>query len=172
MAVQTNARILIIDDQESCAHFLEKLLERAGYAICITMTDPAVAVARMVELAPDLVLLDLMMEPMSGLDVLRAIRETIPARLRPPVLVMTGDTTPEAKHDALAAGATDFLSKPFDSVETLLRIKHILDARSLFQQCQTYSESLEGLVSKRTATLQEQTSDLEKTLAELRETQQ
>ena len=171
-AVQTNARILIIDDQESCARFLEKLLERAGYAIFITITDPVVAVSRLAELAPDLVLLDLIMEPISGIEILQAIQRTIPARRRPPVLVMTGDTTEEAKHDALAAGATDFLSKPFDPVETLLRIKHMLEARSLFQQCQTYSQNLEALVSKRTAALQEQTHDLEKTLKELRETQQ
>jgi signal transduction histidine kinase len=172
LAVQTNARILIVDDQESCARFLEKLLERAGYAICITITDPVVAVRRMEELAPDLVLLDLIMEPLSGIEVLHAIHRIMPVRSRPPVLVMTGDTTAEAKHDALAAGATDFLSKPFDAVETLLRIKHMLEARSLYQQCQTYSHSLEGLVSKRTAALQERTRDLEKTLAELRETQQ
>jgi DNA-binding response OmpR family regulator len=172
LAAQTNARILIIDDQETCARFLEQLLERAGYAICITITDPAVAVRRLAELAPDLVLLDLIMEPLSGLEVLHAINHTIPARLRPPVLVMTGDTTPEAKHEALAAGATDFLSKPFDPLETLLRIRNILEARALFQQCQTYSERLEALVSRRTAALQEQTRDLENTLAELRETQQ
>ncbi len=170
--VQTNARILIIDDQETCAQFLEHILQRAGYAICITITDPAVAVRRMVELAPDLVLLDLMMEPLSGLDVLGAIKQMIPPRARPPVLVMTGDTTEEAKHDALAAGATDFLSKLFDPVEVLLRIKHMLEARSLFQQCQAYSQNLEALVSKRTAALQEQTRDLEKTLKELQETQQ
>jgi signal transduction histidine kinase len=171
-AVQTNARILIVDDQESCARFLEKLLERAGYAICITITDPAVAVQRMADIAPDLVLLDLLMEPLSGIEVLQEIHRIMPVRSRPPVLVMTGDTTTEAKHDALAAGATDFLSKPFDPVETLLRIAHMLEARSLFQQCQTYSQSLEALVSKRTAALQERTRDLEKTLAELRETQQ
>lgn len=171
-AVQTNARILIIDDQESCARFLAHILQRAGYAICITIIDPAIAVSRMAELAPDLVLLDLIMEPLSGLDVLQAISEMTPARSRPPVLVMTGDTTEEAKHDALAAGATDFLSKPFDPVEVLLRIKHMLDARSLFQQCQAYSQNLESLVSKRTAALQEQTRDLEKTLKELQETQQ
>ncbi len=172
MAQIKNARILIIDDQETCARYLERLLERAGYAVCITMTDPSVAVRRFGEIAPDLVLLDLHMEPLSGVQVLKAIGLAIPPRHRPPVLVMTGDTTPEAKHEALAAGATDFLAKPFDELEVLLRIQHMLDARALYQQCQLYSQSLEGLVNKRTAALQEQTRDLERTLQELRETQQ
>src|SRR4051794_3826627 len=172
MAERTNARILIVDDQQNCALFLARLLERAGYAVCITITDPTVAVSRFAELAPDLLLLDLHMEPLSGIDVLHAIQKTIPVRSRPPVLVMTGDTTAEAKHEALAAGATDFLSKPFDELEVLLRIRHMLEARALYQQCQVYSQTLEDLVSKRTAALQEQTRQLEQTLTELRETQQ
>jgi len=172
MAAQRGARILIVDDQETCALFLARFLEHAGYAVCITLTDATVAVNRFAELAPDLLLLDLHMEPLSGIDVLRAIRETIPARARPPVLVMTGDTTAEAKHEALAAGATDFLSKPFDELEVLLRIRHMLEARALYQQCQVYSQNLEELVSRRTAALQEQTHELEQAMTELRETQQ
>ena len=173
MAVQKSARILIVDDQETCALFLARLLERAGYAVCITITDPTVAVRRLAELAPDLILLDLHMEPLTGIDVLGAIERTLAPRVRgPPVLVMTGDTTPEAKHEALAGGATDFLSKPFDDLEVLLRIRRILEARALYLQCQSYSQNLEELVSKRTAALQEQTRELEQTLSELRETQQ
>ena len=107
-----SARILIIDDQERCAAALARILERAGYAICITITDPSVAADRLEQLKPDLILLDLHMEPISGIEVLCRINELLPARSRPPVLVLTADSTPEAKHEALAAGATDFLSKP------------------------------------------------------------
>jgi len=166
-----SARILIIDDQERCAAALARILERAGYAICITITDPSVAADRLEQLSPDLILLDLHMEPISGIEVLSVINEILPARSRPPVLVLTADTTPEARHEALAAGATDFLSKPLDPTEVLLRIDHILTARSLFLQCQTYSQGLERLVERRTADLQKQTQDLERTVTELRETQ-
>lgn len=165
------ARILIIDDSEASALALARIIERAGYAICITITNPALAVQRFAQINPDLVLLDLLMEPLSGLQVLKAIKVTLPARARPPVLVLTADTTPEAKHEALAAGATDFLAKPLDTDEVLLRIKHLLEARALYQQCQIYSHGLERLVKRRTADLQKQACDLERTVEELRETQ-
>ena len=170
--LKKDARILIVDDQESSALGLTRILERAGYAICITITDPAVAIERFQQINPDLVLLDLHMEPISGIDVLKRINDMVPLRTRPPVLVLTADTTDEAKHEALEAGATDFLSKPLDATEVILRINHMLEMRSLYQQCQVYSHNLEHLVENRTAELQEQTRDLENTLSELRETQQ
>ncbi len=170
--VNKTARILIIDDEERSASMLARILEKAGYAICITITDPALATERFRQLQPDLVLLDLHMEPISGIEVLARINATLPPRSRPPVLVLTADTTPEAKRQALAAGATDFLAKPLDPIEVLLRIQHLLAARTLFLRCQHYSEGLERLVEKRTAELQQQTRDLEQTLAELQETQQ
>jgi signal transduction histidine kinase len=166
-----NARILIIDDREASALGLAQIVERAGYAVCLTFTDPALAVERFAKISPDLVLLDLHMEPLSGIDVLRQINAQFAPRSRPPVLVLTADTTPEAKREALGAGATDFLSKPLDTTEVLLRIAHLLEARSLYQQCRVYSEGLERLVEQRTADLQKQTRDLEQTLSELRETQ-
>jgi signal transduction histidine kinase len=91
---------------------------------------------------------------------------------RPPVLILTADTSPQAKHEALAAGATDFLAKPLDPVEVMLRIENLLTARKLYQQCQLYSGGLERLVSKRTLQLQQQTTELEEAIAELRQTQQ
>jgi DNA-binding response OmpR family regulator len=167
-AAQPSARILIIDDQETCALSLGRMMQRAGYAICITITDATIAVERFEELAPDLVLLDLHMAPLSGVDVLKAIEEKMPPQRRPPVLIMTGDTTPEAKHEALAAGATDFLSKPFDEIEVLLRVRHMLEARSLHERCQVYSRRLEELAATCAAVLQEQAEGLERGLAELR----
>ena len=167
-----SARILIVDDEEPCALTLCKVLEQAGFTNCTAITDPAMAAARVLDLNPDLLILDLHMESISGLEVLARINDVMSAQARPPVLVLTADTTSEAKHDALAAGATDFLSKPLDPVEVLLRIENLLTARKLNQQCQVYSEGLERLVDGRTLALQEQTTSLEKALAELQETQQ
>lgn len=166
-----NARILIIDDHEASAFALERILEKAGYAVCITITDPTRAVERFQQIKPDLVLLDLMMEPIDGIQVLQQVRQLMPARSQPPVLVLTADTTADAKRDALAAGATDFLAKPLDHIEVLLRIKNLLHARSLFQRCQIYSEGLERLVERRTSELQTQARELEQALAELQQTQ-
>jgi signal transduction histidine kinase len=167
-----DAKILIIDDEPACALTLAHMLEQSGYANCTTVTDPNTAVEKFHEIKPDLLLVDLHMEPLSGIEIVNQINAAISPRLRAPVIFVTGDTAFEAKHDALAAGATDFISKPIDSVEVVLRIGNILTARALYQQCQLYSHGLERLVDKRTAELQSQTADLEKALAELSETQQ
>jgi signal transduction histidine kinase len=171
-SVSSYARILIIDDDAPSATALARILKQAGYQSCTTVTCPIVAAERFAQLKPDLVLLDLHMEPLSGIDVLRRIGETIEARARPPVLMLTADTTPEAKHEALAAGATDFLAKPIDPVEVILRIENNLTSRDLFQRCQVYSEGLERLVDRRTAALQQKTAGLEEVITELRHTQQ
>jgi Signal transduction histidine kinase regulating C4-dicarboxylate transport system len=167
-----NARILIIDDEKSSAENLLKILEQAGYGSCTAISDPVRAAEQVVEVNPDLLLLDLLMEPVSGLTVLAKINHLMSPHTRPLVLVLTADTSPEAKHEALAAGANDFLAKPLDSIEVLLRIENLLTARRLTQEIQLYSEGLERLVDQRTLELQQRTADLEKALAELRQTQQ
>jgi signal transduction histidine kinase len=167
-----NARILIIDDEENSAQALLRILEQAGYGSCTAITDSSHAAKQILDLNPDLVLLDLLMEPISGLKVLDQINDMMSPRTRPLVLVLTADTSQRAKHDALAAGASDFLSKPLDSIEVLLRIENLLTSRKLNHQIQLYSEGLERLVDKRTLELQRQTANLEKTLLELRATQQ
>ena len=170
--VTSDARLLIIDDDARCAEGLARILEKAGYTSCTCLSSPTIAAERFFEIRPDLVLLDLHMEPLSGIDVLRQINEIFEPRTRPPVIVLTADTTLEAKHEALAAGASEFLAKPVDPIEVILRIENLLTSHDLFQRCQLYSEGLERLVDRRTAELQRQTTDLEKAIAELRETQQ
>ncbi len=166
------AQILIVDDEKPSALTLCKLLEQAGYSNCTAMTDAGAAADQFLHLNPDLLLLDLHMEPVSGMEVLHRVNHLMAPQARPPILVLTADTTSEAKHDALAAGASDFLAKPLDSIEVLLRINNLLTAHKLYRQCQLYNGGLERLVDKRTVELQRQTMDLEKTVAELRETQQ
>jgi putative two-component system response regulator len=165
-----NARILIIDDEEASASALTRVLTKAGYNNCTAITDPAVAARQFVDLNPDLLLLDLHMYPVSGMEILNRINVLIDPQARPPVLVLTGDTSTEAKHDALAAGATDFLAKPLDSIEVVLRIENLLTAHNLHKQCRQYSKDLERLVNKRTLELQRQTTDLEKVVSASRET--
>lgn len=167
-----NARILVIDDEQTSAQLLSRMLERAGYAVCITISDPTVAASRLTQLQPDIVLLDLHMEPISGIDILRHISSELPPNQRPPVLMLTADTSQEAKYEALEAGATGFLAKPLDPLEVLLRIEQMLTSRLLMQQCHNYSLGLERLVQERTEVLQRQTHELEQTLSELRDAQQ
>src|SRR5205809_30857 len=93
--IAKDARILIVDDKPANIAGLERLLERDGYAICISMTDPWQAVGQFVAMQPDLLLLDWHMQPLSGLEVLRKIKEQVPAEEMPPVLVLTADSAPE-----------------------------------------------------------------------------
>ena len=165
------AKILIVDDHGPSLAGLARLLTQAGYQNCTVLADGSTAADQFFDLNPDLMLLDLHMEPVSGFVVLQEINRRIPAEARPPVLVLTADTTAESKHEALWLGATDFLSKPLDNIEVLLRISNLLTNRNLFRRCQLYSDSLQRLVDERTVDLQRKTTDLEKTLTELRETQ-
>jgi putative two-component system response regulator len=101
------------------------------------------------------------MEPLSGLDFIEALKTRIPADDMPPVLVLSADITAETRREALAVGATDFLSKPFNPSEVLLRIRNLLRMRLLHRRLQDAHQELESQVLERT-------SELEQTRAELR----
>ena len=124
------ARILIIEDDEVNAQLLERMIRNLGYGEIARTSDPQQSIPLFEQFAPDIVLLDLHMPLMDGFEVLSQIRErTADSYL--PVLVLTGDQSGEVKARALAAGATDFLTKPFDSTEVLLRINNLLETRRL-----------------------------------------
>jgi signal transduction histidine kinase len=166
-----SAKILVIDDDKPSVSALCRILRHAGYQNCVAKTDAAAALDQFLDLRPDLVLLDLHMEPVSGFDVLKRVNHLLPASSRPPILVLTADKTVEVKLEALWMGASDFLSKPLDHLEVLLRINHLLTSHNLFHRCQLHIGKLKRLVDKRTTELQRQTADLEKTLAQLRQAQ-
>ncbi len=147
------AKILIVDDQEANVLVLERLLEREGYAHFKSIRDPRQVITFYVEFQPDLILLDLVMPYLDGFAVLEQLRSAIPAESYLPVLVLTGDITPESKQRALASGANDFLVKPIDAVEVLLRIKNLLETRLLYRQLQTQNQRLGEHVRTRTAQL-------------------
>ncbi len=127
--VAKDARILIIDDREENIEALARIISRAGYAICISITDPGEALGNIAALQPDILLLDWHMAPVSGLDFIQSLKSRIPPDEMPPIIVLSADTTPATRREALAVGATDFLSKPFDPSEVLLRIRNLLRIR-------------------------------------------
>ncbi|MEY4722132.1 MAG: hypothetical protein RIQ46_1857 [Pseudomonadota bacterium] len=127
-------RILAIDDEEANVLLLSSLLEREGYADIHCVTDPARALEAYVSLAPDLVLLDLMMPEVDGFQLLEAFKRHDRADEFRPVLVLTADTTLQARRRALALGAKDFVSKPFDVIEVALRIANLLETRILYER--------------------------------------
>jgi putative two-component system response regulator len=163
--VASKARILIIEDQEHNIRLLQRLLRRAGYTEIEGTTDPREAVARFLAYQPDLVLLDLHMPHVDGFSVLEALRPHIPPESYLPILVITADVSVEAKQRALSAGAKDFLAKPFEATEVLLRIRNLLEARFLYLALQRENELLETKVRQRTAELEEAQAEILERLA-------
>jgi signal transduction histidine kinase len=123
--------VLLVDDEVANLDLLEALLESEGYDRLLRTTDPREVPALVAAHAPDLVLLDLHMPHRHGLEVLADLRAATPPDEYRPVLVLTADVTGEARDSALALGARDFVTKPFDATEVLLRVENLLDARVL-----------------------------------------
>jgi response regulator RpfG family c-di-GMP phosphodiesterase len=154
------ARILIVDDQESNIALLESVLERNGYADLESTTDPRQVVGLLEKYQPDLILLDLLMPHLDGFAVMKKLQVLIPAEDFLPILVLTADITPETKLRALAAGAHDFLTKPFDVGEVTLRIRNLLETRQLHLEQKNQNRILEEKVQERTAELRQRVEDL------------
>jgi putative two-component system response regulator len=148
-----DSRILVVDDERPNVLLLERTLERAGYRNVRSTTDPESVIGLVVEFRPDLLLLDLKMPRLDGFAILEIL--TSPASPDPhlPVLVLTADATKDAKRRALAAGARDFLTKPLDIDEVLLRMTNMLDIRTLTRELSDQNAALEDRVVERTREL-------------------
>src|SRR3990172_8022363 len=147
------ARILIVDDEAANVRLLERLLERGGFTNLKGTTDSRQAVPLFVEFQPDLILLDLLMPHKDGFQILEDLKPLIPDGAYLPVLVLTADVSWETKRKALGAGAKDFVIKPFDATEVLLRIGNLLETRFLYLEIQGQNEQLETKVRERTQQL-------------------
>ncbi len=162
------ARILVVDDSEMNARLLERVLTGAGFSHVTTTTDPQAVIPMFLEHAPDLLLLDLHMPLLGGFGVMSELQSLIPADSYFPILVVTGDETADAKQRALQVGGKDFLTKPFDPTEIVLRVKNLLQTRFLHMELQVQNVVLEARVRERTAALQGAVGGLERSLTELR----
>jgi putative two-component system response regulator len=164
------ARILIVDDREANVRLLEGILRRfAGDASLKSTTDSREVSSLYTEFQPDLILLDLRMPHLDGFMVMEELKRLIPVGSYLPILVLTADITPEAKQQALAGGAKDFLTKPFDPTEVVLRIKNLLETRFLHLQLQDQNQILEEKVDARTRELKDANRKLEEAHIELME---
>jgi putative two-component system response regulator len=148
-----HARILIVDDEELNVLLLEQILLQQGYTNIRGTTDPHELFILFAQAEPDLILLDLMMPEMSGFEVMDRLATIIPPDAFLPILVLTADSTPQARNRALAGQATDFLTKPLDAHEVLLRIRNLLTTRSLYLQMRDQNRTLDQKVKMRTAEL-------------------
>jgi putative two-component system response regulator len=148
------ARILVVDDQDSNVQVLRRILARAGYLNVHSTTDSTAVAALCAAEPPDLLLLDLHMPGRDGFLVLNDLAPHISGGGHLPVIMLTGDTTTEVKRRALSRGAKDFVSKPFDAAEVLLRIRNLLETRLLYQALARQNAELEATVRERTFELE------------------
>lgn len=150
-----SSRVLVVDNEPVNLALIEAMLTAAGYRDIRCLTDPRTVVRTVVEWNADIVLLDLAMPYLDGYAVLEQLRFALQAHVFMPVLVLTADASAEAKQRALGLGANDFLTKPFDPAEVVLRVNNLLETRALHQQLSAQNERLEERVRERTAELEE-----------------
>ena len=148
------ARILIIDDQEQNTRLLARILAKAGYEQVASTTNSDDALALHAQFKPDLVLLDVHMRGKDGFAVLEGIVSQSGSD-NVPVLMITADDSADVKRRALALGAKDFVGKPFDSAEVLLRIRNLLETHFLYQKLRGQNSELERKVAERTNELEQ-----------------
>jgi two-component system, cell cycle response regulator len=122
-------RILVVDDEEINRELLEAILAEAGYAVVLAVDGPTALAAAATE-HPDLILLDLLMPGMDGLEVCRRLK-TGPEEYRAPILVITAVGHTTTKELLLTSGADDVVAKPFEADDLRLRVRALLKVRGI-----------------------------------------
>lgn len=145
-------KIMIVDDVPVNIQVVQAYLINGGYEDFVTLTDSTQAIERIGIDDPDILLLDIMMPGVSGLDILQALRAD-ERHVRLPVIILTGADSGDLKRKALEIGATDFLSKPFDPDDLIPRVRNLLTIKG-------YQDDLEEKVRERTAELEKSRQDI------------
>ncbi|MFZ4578837.1 MAG: HD-GYP domain-containing protein [Myxococcota bacterium] len=149
-----NACVLIVDDQAYNITLLRMILRDSGYTNILATTDSREALPMYVKHRPDLVLLDLQMPHIDGFGVMDQLRE-VERNSVVPILVLTAELDPEVRYKALQSGARDFLNKPFDRIETVVRIRNLIEVQLLHKHIVRQNEILESKVRDRTQELRD-----------------
>lgn len=156
-----DARILIVDDNHANLAVLAEFLDMEGFTQVTTESDPRHAVALWQEQPFDLLLLDIRMPHMNGHEVMAALKATLKPDDYLPCIVLTAQMDRETRQAALAAGAIDFISKPFDFEETLKRINTALNTRLLHQQKRNQLSDFRRRLEEQAFELQEKEHNLD-----------
>jgi putative two-component system response regulator len=158
--MSSHARFLIVDDTPDNVFLLQRILESADYSHIESVSNGAAALEYLKTKTPDLILLDLMMHGMNGFDFLTQLRNLLPADSYLPVLVVTADNSVATRERALALGATDFVLRPHETFDVILRVRNLLHTRFLHLEVLSRNDSLETQVRDRTLHLEESQAEL------------
>lgn len=150
-------RVLVVDDVPANVRLLEAILAPAGFAVSSASSGPE-ALELVTAQLPDLVLLDVQMAGMNGYEVCRRIRENDATALIPVVMVTSHDS--EARIDGIRAGADDFVTKPFDQQELLLRVRSLVRIKRYHDTIRAQASELAELNHSLEARVAEQVEEL------------
>jgi len=154
-----DAKILIVDDEATSVRLLVKILTKAGYTNLTTTSNPDHAQRLYNEIQPDLMVLDLHMPHMEGFKIMERLKEAQEGDYLP-ILVISQERNRIIQFSALEAGAKDFLVKPYDSIEVILRIRNFLEIRMLHKEIRNQNKMLEERVLERTEQLYQSQKDV------------
>ena len=147
-----NAKILIVDDEPLVIKVVLRFLQSVGYTQFIEVTDSTKAIQKIQMTQPDLVLLDINMPEVSGLDILEK-RQRLEELAFTPVIILSAESDKETKQQALKLGATEFLNKPVDANDLILRVQNALIVKAHQNHLAGYAVRLEQEVNRRTEQL-------------------
>ncbi|TWU37719.1 Cyclic di-GMP phosphodiesterase response regulator RpfG [Novipirellula aureliae] len=146
-------KLMIVDDEIANVLIVKKYLERAGYRSFETTTDSSAALRILKVAQPDILLLDINMPNVDGVEILRGVRSE-PKSRHLPVLILTANTDERIKRICLELGATDFLIKPVDPMDLVPRVRNSLQMKSYHDRLQHHAAELELKVEQRTRELE------------------
>lgn len=158
-------RVLVVDDERLNRTLLRSLLQAAGYQVA-EAEDGEQALRQLGTENPDVILLDVMMPGLDGYTVCRRIKEDL-ATAHLPILIVTALNDREARLEGIGAGANDFLTKPIDRQEVLLRVHNAMYTKRLFDENLSYQRDLEKKVAFQTQELRQAYIRLEQQIREL-----
>ncbi|HCJ66000.1 MAG TPA: two-component system response regulator [Elusimicrobia bacterium] len=151
MNEEKKSKILIVDDDENVRKVISRLLKNYGYDFDLAKNG-AEALEKIKVSLPDLIFLDLMMPRMDGYEVCKRLKKDLLTE-HLPVIILTGSGDTESKIRCLEAGANDFLTKPIEHTELMVRTKNLLKVKEFADFLKDYSKLLESEVKERTAQL-------------------
>ncbi|MCR9201252.1 MAG: response regulator [Planctomycetaceae bacterium] len=152
-SANTDAKIMIVDDEPLNVMTFRQHLKGEGYSNFVTTEDATKALPLVRKESPDILLLDIHMPEVSGLDILR-VMGLDPALQHIPVLILTASTDPKTRRRALDLGAVDFLSKPIDPNELIPRVRNAIILKKHFDMVANEAARLEQQVERRTRQLE------------------
>jgi DNA-binding response OmpR family regulator len=129
-----SAKILVVDDEPHVVAIIQAALASGGYTNVLTTSQSSEVLDLYRSEAPDLIITDMKMPGVHGMAIIEELHDIVPDEDYLPILVVTGDQNVDRKLRALAWGAKDFLAKPFEVPELLLRVRMLLETRQLFHR--------------------------------------